>query len=926
MTKKILLLPAVATISVVSFVACIQDSNSGDKTEIVTDANFENWKNQIEKNIQVNNIYNLEIFKSLFKEVNNISKYNQFLNTKIENFPINYEFVAAFISDNVEENTTSISIKITNGTLSSTFEINLKGFNEFKTLPAYISNQFNVIESNPLRYNAESKLKDQDINSLSKLNSALINPIPVLPFLNYEVLYLNDQNLSTTNRSYNLKISFGQISQEKTILLSGFDALADDINNEEQEKLTNKLEQLKNVIQSQLHVNNEKIASEFKSTNSWEYFKSFITNGEILDNYVDIKIQINLFSSNDETGTLILDILASISDSKSAIIESEFRVNLSGFKIINSTEVANQNKEIKTITINPEISKSIEPAVVGADKTLVYIEPIFNLKFIIYPHYFQEEPEVAKYIFSSDEIKKFASWFLENIDYGPEILELNSVVLNDPIVTVDQKGAKGLYTSFVNQISVNVDNEIISNLNFDQKIESIAPTLKHEYMHHFANVYLDRKGLPASENVEIVTNVGENNSPVESAFSKSFYDQFIDVLRLSDTTENNSYKNTNNPNSQFIGKYFSESELFKMNNSYDSVELKNRYLQLYNSNNGLNWSNREVPKNVNGLTYRNSTSPVALKTLNYEYSFSELIAREWVKIANVTKYNKGNWGNEVQNFWYTKNFENDKLLFPNSFLSDWDKSIELNSNTITQRNGRSDIVSPGYEYIEKDIATMANATYGGKFTNNNGDVSILENRVKDLYNVYLNAMNINNEISTIMFKNDAFKSKTTSENKSSLSYINRNEVKFGGFLSVEKASKYKALVYKDKDDNYYKNEIKFINFDPNKPNDYDNFSFRAKSSFLATSRDLNPWTGSEDNKKIVSWFSSAYINLKGKSNSQFYFWNDINNNDIVEENELVNPLMESQKRISDFVGFIQPTKETKELIVDSNGIVKLVEI
>ncbi|PAK21738.1 hypothetical protein CJJ23_00130 [Mycoplasmopsis agassizii] len=193
------------------------------------------------------------------------------------------------------------------------------------------------------------------------------------------------------------------------------------------------------------------------------------------------------------------------------------------------------------------------------------------------------------------------------------------------------------------------------------------------------------------------------------------------------------------------------------------------------------------------------------------------------------------------------------------------------------------------ENIKKLI--MANSLYGGTLETTNGDVT-LENKVKDLYKLFLEKLKLDNEISYMTIKNNVIENSEKYESTKTISY-DLDYVGFGGYLSVEKAKTYKGLVIK-KDDKYELAKLKLINFkDDYSEND---FPFKAKQS-LETQDYWNP-SNAINSELLVAWFAEAYVHLANSNDVTLYFWDDANMDQLLQDDELINIVNKSDKLIA----------------------------
>ncbi|PAK21739.1 hypothetical protein CJJ23_00135 [Mycoplasmopsis agassizii] len=552
-------------------------------------------------------------------------------------------------------------------------------------------------------------------------------------------------------------------------------------------------------------------------------------------------------------------------------------------------------------------------------KKLVFQESKYGIKYVVFP-------VNGKYYFDEKTILDFNDYLLKHLNYTSEILYISELVFNTPFTKMEE--AKGYYTTPDNRIYFETNDELSSDnksLTTIQRIENIFGTLQHEYIHHVDNVYLRSIKDEKSDQVyKIYQNQRNYENDLVTAkrtdyqlYNKDFVNAFIKSLNYEFNELNNSYKNENynNPEFNFIGKYFSASELFLIANGNPESPEVEALVKKFGNNKYVFKTEKSNLNSVKGAN-RNSSQEFTLTDIRYYYSLSELIAREFTKIGTASIFTH-EVGDQSLNIWGRQSFQEENLYYPSVFMSDWSRAVKLFSNINKKliRNGRQTVtnLSEGYEFLDQFSSSliMANSVYGGSLKTTKGE-AILENKVNDLYNAYLNALGINNEISLMYIKNNATEYASGKKER-----FESDTVRFSGFLSLEKAKAYKGLVIQN-GSKYEITDIKLINY----KDDYSasDFPFKVKSSFTSDN-DLNP-NQTLKTETLVSWFSDAFVNLANKNNSSLYFWNDLNNDDLLQENELVNVVNKSNKLVTSQTPYLTAGRWYNLEI--QNGVVKIV--
>ncbi|PAF54692.1 MYPU_1760 family metalloprotease [Mycoplasmopsis agassizii] len=551
-----------------------------------------------------------------------------------------------------------------------------------------------------------------------------------------------------------------------------------------------------------------------------------------------------------------------------------------------------------------------------------------------------------KWFFSKEELADLHKIILDRLAYGPEIYDLKRISFNN--VDILSSGVNGQYFPATNEIFISVNSYIMQDMTFEQKVDAVLPTIYHEYFHHFANSYLQSDNLNQITRVNNTTLVskavstsasGQNNVTVSaSQWNKNFVDEFQQLLNYENTADNNALKSEHlrswvsaaGPR-QCLCAVYAASVLYAMANENSTVA--NAQLQAVTNN--LYVSAPEV-STTNGFR-NNSAITYGAEQIAYFYSQAELVPREFQKIGYVPFYSVENPGT---------NFSNRFAFAQNGFGTSVSETVNTSvtnirtySDTYIEDLGRSNkllsqsVNNVDVPYIASDNRgaqyLLANNVSKGSLQINNREVVTFEDRTKDLYNAYLKAMGYDNEINQIYFVNPniAVKSLGIVQAKNpndSVSIRDKfNNIRMSGFLTKEKAAKYDGLIIEN-GNKKIKVAITYLNnknINSNKNvltdnNDFasqnlvfnpvDNllkdgeFTFKAKQNVSDLSKTLGPLESKVTNStsEYVSWMSDAYFMDVSThvSTSRIYFWDDLNNDDEVQDNEKFVPLLNNTSR------------------------------
>ncbi|WP_371246579.1 MYPU_1760 family metalloprotease [Mycoplasmopsis agassizii] len=604
-----------------------------------------------------------------------------------------------------------------------------------------------------------------------------------------------------------------------------------------------------------------------------------------------------------------------------------------------------RNPELKLDVTNLEadLQKSESTFLEDTDNFYTYQDGLTGLKF-----YVNKNKSSNKFFFSKAEIVEFVRTFMKEIDYGPEITALNGVVIDFENEIVPNTA--GLYIPELKQVFATTDAAARNpNLTYQQRVAYILPTLKHEYIHHFASIYIDRdfdsKVLDATNTQATIDRTGREG--YIKNYDKHFYDNFTKLLNYANTPLNKTYYDGSIKQGPCLCNYLSAAALFNISNGTSQENAEDIALfenaskdwngqltyDTFKSNLAPNKTTEELkgtqwdPASEERAKNRNYISkPLSKQGINYHYSMAELIAREWTKLAQTSNYDQIEHGDTFQNWFYTQGYSLTGAPGPSiqAIADDWSRTIELRSGAVKNSvgNWESDLVIRPEGKNGKLVA--ANSAYGGVLKITDKNVTLDDNS-KALYNTYLAAAKADNEISSLTVLNPLDVHTTTSLDTSKIGFdkINKDSIRVGGFLTEEKAKKYKSLIVKGNYATpYVKTDLVFLNWDNNSKTAED-FTMRAKSSLLSMTRDLEPVSSNFSSEKLVTFYAGARIDFSKAK--ELYFWEDKNSDSIVQESELVKPVNKSKSLVTSNTSYMYSNYEkyAYKLVTDKDGIVKV---
>lgn len=513
--------------------------------------------------------------------------------------------------------------------------------------------------------------------------------------------------------------------------------------------------------------------------------------------------------------------------------------------------------------------------------------------------------------FNLQELKRLVEVFKKTATYGPEIKMLNAVIFDD--YDMIDASALGQYISSTREIYINTQN--FENLEFEteDKIKLVMPTLFHEYMHHWANIYVNTGYYSKldNKNVDNIYYEGDGGS-LKQVWNKNYVDRFLNLLN---------YDKNWIPQARANNFNSIASNLFNLKGIFAYANYKKFLTENY----GITDSKfNSISEDKSVRFSPNDTIQYTLKQLKYYYSFTELVPREWTKVAldlgfKTEKVQGTNGQTFIDNVGYKKLKNNPNLEYkvglygliirttspwarPSSL---WNKSNP--SNTVSQdspfiklhKEDKKTVIYQikGIKYqlitntfIEDWARTRTvllnsndgsisfsnrlffpNSIYGGEYVTNSGQIHIIDNKSEELLNLHLQSMGYGKRISQIFNKLDVY----TWNKKDDGDYISYdsgsiNNFKIMGYLP---SRNYKEIHY-----------TSISNRDVGVKLEYMPFTFRIKNKIVAT--DSNDFTYPADMNTNLGYITKEYININAIDRSKpLWFWNDKNNNNIIDSDE-----------------------------------------
>ncbi|UUD36779.1 Uncharacterised protein [Mycoplasmopsis californica] len=547
----------------------------------------------------------------------------------------------------------------------------------------------------------------------------------------------------------------------------------------------------------------------------------------------------------------------------------------------------------------------------------LYWDQETQISFISY------EKNNGKKWLEKEELALFAAEFKKVATYGPEIGLLNAIIIDDYDV-IDANTAYGLYVTTAREIHINTDRFNKYTLSTKEKINLIMPTLFHEYMHHWANTYVNN-GMLKKDDPNSQDNIVYENSDVKmpQIWDGKYVDGFVRLLN---------YDKEFHPPRTYLNEANHATKFFNLKNIFDYSNYENKlYYGYYTSKNKLflpEVSDDQIVTFDDKPDLFIQNKPLYyLHKLKYYYSMTELVPREWMKVAyqlpydNITKRNdiindRTIYNDNIDfkpmpntnNVWYktgiyglivqhrpdkknkkfsgssfgvrdgmTKyahpghdpqplNYEFDEIgyaSYMNSFIDDWTRTTSISTNYL---NGNISF---------DNVPFYPNNLFAGIYYTAD-DVNAITSTSKDFLALQLEAMSYGKMVSQIFNRLDYYEW-TSTKKGDSISYSTGffNEFKLMGYLPNKGI---KHIVYYDDKNNEVRIPLRIMKN-----------NFRAKKALILTKEQRDAfWLPSDiDETTYIPYLSDQYINAQNVY-SPLFFWNDLNSDNIIQEGEKIN--------------------------------------
>ncbi|AKA50014.1 hypothetical protein VO56_01985 [Mycoplasmopsis gallinacea] len=585
--------------------------------------------------------------------------------------------------------------------------------------------------------------------------------------------------------------------------------------------------------------------------------------------------------------------------------------------------------DLETLQIDPSKSKKeiVENYYKSADKFVKdaknidnqvyreYVDPVTKIKFVDFAYYEDEITEtnedgsittykIPRYLLGEEGLKLLATEFKRKIPFGPEVFALKEININNFFVSPPK--TKGLYIQELQHIYLNGASLAEKGLDLFSIVKYMTTTLFHEYMHHWATFYAET-GKKSDQNTDL------NNKDIKTQQLLYYKDSSVSSLasghKHSLTQYWNGYFSSNfkkllnydvdkkalynNPikttlrvspdlaeNTLFTT--LSLNEIWRLANEANTADITNKFTTVDDTQliYGVNQSDTNKPE----IKFE-----IGLNTIQYYFSLTELVPREYTKYAFESYFDINDDNNAQKRDFYLKNngsyvswsglyftnLENRKTYnyLPSANVEDWWKTFYIKPSSQILKASKQ---RPAY------LAYPNNIFDASKFIDRNGNALEKErtkNRSEEFYQLFLNTMGYGKEIAQI---------------------FSDNKWKWGD--SLNENHKYHTSI---ESEDAYTQDIKFIGYMPSKeytgfaiikssgdievtPFEYqDTFSFFGKSKIDTGASLWDPATRNDQirsriypKEKYYPYVTKDFIKLE--NNSVIALWKDLNQNGIYD--------------------------------------------
>lgn len=518
---------------------------------------------------------------------------------------------------------------------------------------------------------------------------------------------------------------------------------------------------------------------------------------------------------------------------------------------------------------------------------LEFIDPYTNVIFREYS-YIKDSNGINRYMLGKNALVKLAQEFKRKVPFGPEVFDLEAININDFYVIPSE--ASGLYSPANRNIYVNGQRLLERGVSLYGILSQIMPTIFHEYMHHWSNSYAEigtKSGLVSEKDSQkslktLYAGLAEEKEfSSEQLWNYDFATKFKQLLHFNTQRKTLTSSDDELFNKKILSNWLSLNSVWKLANTDEKVtgsllrsnKWDTRYLN--NEDNLKDWYFSYI-KDANWV--------VNGQRLQYLYSLTELIPREYTKYAYENYLQLGsplytlqdgdfllNWYGSIQR---DQRYNTKMHLFSQS--DDWAKVYQLNLQEIIQNQN----------LFQKNNLVMPNNIFGGQihFNDQNGQqTQLLKNNARSFYQLFLNNMGYGKAIAQIYPKvtwkwNDQISDDNKLHNEIKTEDADLNKIKFSGYLP---SKKYTGFVLIDKENHKTTTKFKYM----------DTFNFFGKQTYDTGAflldedqREIQAQTRIYPQTNLTPYISEDFVEIS--QDSKIYFWKDLNQNGIAEDNEI----------------------------------------
>ncbi|RMX34850.1 MYPU_1760 family metalloprotease [Mycoplasmopsis fermentans] len=488
----------------------------------------------------------------------------------------------------------------------------------------------------------------------------------------------------------------------------------------------------------------------------------------------------------------------------------------------------------------------------------VYIDPINNVKFID-KSYGVDKNKKPRFLLGPYGLALLANYFYSRMTYGPEIKFLDSINVND--FSIITKESAGIYLPTIQRIYLNGAALSEKGAKLSVKVKQILYSLFHEYMHHWAHSYASYGSIEDVKNNKAITIPYRSNLEfsVKSDFwYKKFANQFKELLNYDDT-----WINSINPwfpgDNSFVPYKLSLNDLWSLSNENDNKKFK----EALNKLKSIKDENDKVTfRETKDFDSKYLIADYSINSLPYYYSLVELVPREWQKYAYIPFNDPSN----PYNYLYEKIIKSDTIDDLDIIESFYGVTFKDSNNLLTYANS--------YSIDWSRTMHKAQLEADRNFYSNN----IYKSENQQLfYKLFLETMGYGKTIAQVKSKIDV-KKLIAGDTDSYSVEIDKNNIFqtiISGYLDNKNIKGFYFTNNKD--------EKKFV-----KINYLNAFKFEGKDNLLDTTFTLSPNMVLSDLISKQAAYTSDYFDYRNiKENSPIEFWQDLNNDGAMQDNELI---------------------------------------